>query len=295
MSARPRSGAWVGVLGGVGTHSTHPGYRRRMPQDDVPIDVTVVGGGNMGAALLGGMIESGTFAPGQLAVVELLEARRAELNVMFPGVVVSDTVPSCRGAVLAVKPIDAPAAARAAVASGATRLLSIAAGVRLATLDGAAGPGVVVIRSMPNTPALVGKGAAAIAAGEGATDADIEWATSILGAVGTVDVLPETLLDAFTGVAGSGPAYLFLIAESLIDAAVTEGIDRVTAERVVRQLLIGSATLLDRELDPVRLRQQVTSPGGTTAAGVAVLEAGGVRELIAATVRAATERSRELG
>jgi pyrroline-5-carboxylate reductase len=165
----------------------------------------------------------------------------------------------------------------------------------LATLDEAVGAGVAVVRSMPNTPALVGKGAAAIAAGAGAGDTDIDWARSILGAVGTVELLPETLLDAFTGVAGSGPAYLFLIAESLIDAAIDEGIERETAERVVRQLLVGSATLLDRELDPVRLRQQVTSPGGTTAAGVAVLEARGVRDIIAATVRAATERSRELG
>jgi pyrroline-5-carboxylate reductase len=249
----------------------------------------------MGAALLGGMIDSGTFAPDRLGVVELLEARRAELAVLFPGVVVSETIPACRAAVIAVKPVDAPAAARAAVASGATRLLSIAAGVRLATLDEAVGAGVAVVRSMPNTPALVGKGAAAIAAGAGAGDTDIDWARSILGAVGTVELLPETLLDAFTGVAGSGPAYLFLIAESLIDAAIDEGIERETAERVVRQLLVGSATLLDRELDPVRLRQQVTSPGGTTAAGVAVLEARGVRDIIAATVRAATERSRELG
>ena len=263
---------------------------------DVPIDVTVVGGGNMGAALLGGMIESGTFAPGQLAVVELLDARRAELKVMFPGVVVSDTIPSCRGAVLAVKPIDAPAAARAAVASGATRLLSIAAGVRLATLDEAAGPGVVVIRSMPNTPALVGKGAAAIAAGAGATDADIDWATSILGAVGTVDVLPETLLDAFTGVAGSGPAYLFLIAESLIDAAVDEGIERGDG-RACRATTDGRLGDVARP----RTRSGAAPPAGHLARRHhrcrrrSARSAVGVRELIAATVRAATERSRELG
>ncbi len=173
-------------------------------------------------------------------------------------------------------------------------MLSIAAGVRLATLDEAA-RGVAVIRAMPNTPALVGKGAAAIAAGATATDADIAWAASILGSVGTVDVLPEALIDAFTGVAGSGPAYVFLIAEALVDAAVAEGIDRATAGRVVRQLLLGSAVLLDRELDPVRLRQQVTSPGGTTAAGIAVFEEQGLRTMVADAVRAATERSRQLG
>ena len=175
----------------------------------------VVGGGNMGSALLGGMIESGTFVPAQLGVVELVESRRAELSAMFPGVHVGADVPPCRSAVLAVKPVDAVDAAKSVVEAGATRVLSIAAGVRLATLDGAVGGGVAVIRAMPNTPALVGRGAAAIAAGVAATDGDIEWAASILGAVGTVDVLPEPLLDAFTGVAGSGPAYLFLVAEAL--------------------------------------------------------------------------------
>jgi pyrroline-5-carboxylate reductase len=208
---------------------------------------------------------------------------------------VTAEIPPCRAAVLAVKPGHAAEAAGAAVQAGATRLLSIAAGVRLATLDEAAGSAAVV-RAMPNTPALVGTGAAAIAGGANATDEDIAWAASILGSVGTVDVLPETLIDAFTGVAGSGPAYVFLIAEALTDAAVAEGIDAETAGRVVRQLLLGSAILLDRELDPVRLRQQVTSPGGTTAAGIAVFEERqGLRTLVAEAVRAATQRSRELG
>jgi pyrroline-5-carboxylate reductase len=224
----------------------------------------------------------------------VIEERRTELSTMFPGVHVAAEVPPCRSAVLAVKPAHAADAARTAVDAGATRVLSIAAGVRLATLDEAA-RGAAVIRAMPNTPALVGKGAAAIAPGATATDADIAWAASILGSVGTVDVLPEALIDAFTGVAGSGPAYIFLIAEALVDAAVAEGIERATAGRVVRQLLLGSAVLLDRELDPVRLRQQVTSPGGTTAAGITVFEEQGLRTMVADAVHAATERSRQLG
>ena len=118
----------------------------------------MVGGGNMGAALLGGMIESGVFAPGTLAVVELLDARRNELVDMFPGVTVVDTIPQCRSAVLAVKPPGVPAATAAAVAAGATRLLSIAAGVNIATIEAAAGADVAIVRCMPNTPALVGKG-----------------------------------------------------------------------------------------------------------------------------------------
>lgn len=258
------------------------------------VEVLLIGGGNMGSALLEGMIGSGEFAAADLGVVEVVEARRAELAAMFPGVTVSADLVPCRSAIIAVKPKDVTAAATGARDAGATRVLSIAAGVRIDTLQFAVGPDVAVVRAMPNTPALVGRGAAAIAGGATADAADVDWAARILGSVGTVDELPEALLDAFTGVAGSGPAYLFLVAEALIDAAVAEGIERPVAERVVRQLLVGSAMLLDRELDPVRLRAQVTSPGGTTAAGIAVFEEHDLRGTVAAAVAAATARSREL-
>jgi pyrroline-5-carboxylate reductase len=260
-----------------------------------PVEVVMIGGGNMGAALLGGMIDSGAFIPAQLAVVELLEERRAQLVSMFPGVTVVEAVPPCRSAVLAVKPPGVPNATAKAVAAGATRILSIAAGVNLATIEAAAGPDAAVVRCMPNTPALVGKGTSAIAGGSTATDADMAWAETILAAVGIVDRLPEGQLDAFTGVAGSGPAYIFLIAEALTDAAEAEGIDRTTAERVVSQLLLGASTLLARDGDPATLRRKVTSPNGTTAAGLAVLDERDLRGTFAAAVHAATERSRELG
>ncbi len=249
----------------------------------------------MGAALLGGMIESGAFSPGTLAVVEVLDARREQLVDMFPGVAVVDTIPPCHSAVLAVKPPGVPDATAAAVAAGATRILSIAAGVNIATIEVAAGADVAVVRCMPNTPALVGKGTSAIAGGNAATDDDLAWAESVLGAVGIVDRLPEAQLDAFTGVAGSGPAYIFLIAEALTDAAVAEGIERLTADRVVSQLLLGASTLLARDGDPATLRRNVTSPNGTTAAGLSVLDERDLRGTFAAAVRAATERSRELG
>jgi pyrroline-5-carboxylate reductase len=261
----------------------------------VSIEVVVIGGGNMGAALVGGMLASDTFEPASLAVVELVAERRDELSRRFPQVAVLDAVPPCSGAVLAVKPDDIATAARAAVGAGATRLVSIAAGVRLASIEAAAGPGVAVVRAMPNTPALVRCGATAIAAGTTADDDDMEWAASILGAVGTVDRLAEPMLDVFTGLAGSGPAYVFFVAEALIDSAVAEGLPRMTAERVVTQLLLGSATLLASEGDPTRLRAMVTSPGGTTAAGLRVLEERGVRAAFDGAVRAATGRSRELG
>lgn len=260
-----------------------------------PHELAIVGGGNMGAALLGGLIDSGAIDPSQVVVIEVMEARREELVRRFAGVAVVETMAPCRSAVLAVKPVDVPEAARAATSAGATRVLSIAAGVRIAAIEAAAGVDVAVVRAMPNTPALVALGASAISAGSAASADDIEWARHILEAVGIVEVVDEAILDAFTGVAGSGPAYVFHLAESLIEAAVEEGIDRSMAERVVRQLLLGSATLLDREGDPTRLREQVTSPGGTTAAGIAALDAAGVRGAIGAAVRAATERSRELG
>jgi pyrroline-5-carboxylate reductase len=263
------------------------------------VEVAVIGGGNMGSALLGGMLRSGAFSGAQLAVVEVLESRRTELEAMFPDVLVEAVIPSCRAAVLAVKPVDVAAAASAACDAGATRVLSIAAGVRIATIEAAVDhPGrtpVAVVRAMPNTPALVGQGMAAVAAGSAATPDDLAWATSILAAVGMVEVVDEALLDAFTGVAGSGPAYVFLVAEVLIDAAVEVGFDRPMAERVVRQLMVGSAALLDQQGDPIRLRTQVTSPGGTTAAGIAALEAGGIRDAFSDAVAAATARSLELG
>jgi pyrroline-5-carboxylate reductase len=265
--------------------------------------LAIIGGGNMGAALLGGILAAGAHEPHALAVVEVDGDRRGELATGFPGVSVTETVPRCDAALVAVKPGVAADAVALAAAAGARRILSIAAGVPVAVLDAAAGVepgptgvrGPAVVRAMPNTPALVGEGAAAICGGAAAGDDDLAWAESLLGAVGTVDRLPEPLLDAFTGVAGSGPAYVFLVAEALTDAAVAEGLPRQVAERVVAQLLVGSATLLRREGDAPRLRAQVTSPGGTTAAGLAALERAGARAAIADAVRAATERSRELG
>ena len=263
-------------------------------ESTTPFELILIGGGNMGSALLRGLLDGGAVRPQDLAVVEVLAARRAVLGEMFPGVAVVDGVPSCRAAVLAVKPGDITTAAEAAARAGATRLLSIAAGVRTETIEVAVGEPLAVVRAMPNTPALVGAGTSAIAGGSNAGDDDLAWAETILGAVGIVDRLPESLLDAFTGVAGSGPAYLFLVAESLIDAAVAEGLPRPVAERSVTQLLVGSAALLDREGDPADLRAKVTSPGGTTAAGLAVLEDRQVRAAFAAAVTAATARSREL-
>jgi pyrroline-5-carboxylate reductase len=258
-------------------------------------DLVIVGGGNMGSALLGGLLSSGRYGPGSVAVVEILPARREALEAEFPGVTIVDTMPECRAVVLAVKPPDARDAAAAASAAGATRLLSIAAGVKVATLEDAAGRGVAVVRAMPNTPALVGKAATVITGGDSTSDEDLAWAEEVLGAVGTVDRLDERHLDAITALTGSGPAYLFLVAEALIDAGVAAGLPRPVATRLTTQLFVGSSALLAERGDAIALREMVTSPGGTTAAGLGVLEERGLRSAFAEAVRAAAARSVELG
>ena len=258
-------------------------------------ELAIIGGGNMGAALLSGMLAADVIAPDRVVVVEALAARRDRLSEIFPGVEVADAVPACDSAVLAVKPPDIPAVAATAVAAGARRLLSIAAGVTTAAIVDAAGDGVAVLRAMPNTPALVGEGVSALCGAPGVADADLDWAESILQGVGLVVRVAESQLDAVTGLTGSGPAYVFLIAEALMDAGVVAGLPRPMVEHMVAQLLVGSSKLLTERGDPAGLRAMVTSPGGTTAAGVRVLEQQAVRGAFIDAVVTASARSRELG
>jgi pyrroline-5-carboxylate reductase len=256
----------------------------------------IIGGGKMGEALLGGLIDTGWSAADELVVVEAAAARRAELVTAHPGCAVRDDVVDGVDAIVAVKPDAVVDVCQALAARGVRRVLSIAAGVTIATLEAALAPGTAVVRCMPNTPALVGVGAAAIATGSSAGAADGDWAESILRSVGTVEVVDESLLDAVTGLSGSGPAYVFLLAEALIDAGESAGLPRDVSVRLTEQTLLGAATLLARSSDsPETLRKNVTSPNGTTAAGLAVFEAADFRWLVAQVVAAATERSRELG
>ncbi len=258
--------------------------------------LVVVGGGRMGEALLAGVLRSRWARPRDVVVVEPVDTRREQLAEAHPGVAIGTEVPAgADGAVIAVKPADVPEACAAVVAARPARVLSIAAGVTLASLDGWLG-GLPVVRAMPNTPALVGAGAAAIAPGATAGPDDMEWAEGILGSVGVVVRVKEPALDAVTGLSGSGPAYVFLVAEALVDAGVLVGLDRATSATLARQTLVGAARLLDESGDlPEALRAAVTSPGGTTAAGVRVLEQRAVRAAFLDAVAAATERSRELG
>jgi pyrroline-5-carboxylate reductase len=262
-------------------------------------ELVVVGGGNMGAALAGGLLDGGVVDAASLAVVEPSAARRAELAELFPSIEIADEVPACEAAVLAVKPPTIPEVAAAAASAGAQRLLSVAAGVTTSTIRSAVGDGPAVMRTMPNTPALVRQGVSALCGAPGTGDDDLAWAESILGAVGLVVRVAESQIDAVTGLTGSGPAYVFLVAEALADAGVTAGLARGVAEQMVTQLLAGSAALLAAEGatsgGAAGLRAKVTSPGGTTAAGLRALEQHAVRAAFIEAVEAATERSRELG
>jgi pyrroline-5-carboxylate reductase len=255
----------------------------------------IVGGGRMGEALLAGLLAAGRAAD-RLVVAEVSRPRREELAAAHPGVsVVEAPVPSA-DAVLAVKPADVRDAAVAVADNGTERVLSVAAGVTTQSIERAAGGRLRVVRAMPNTPALVGAGAAAICPGSAAGDDDLAWAEAILGAVGVVVRVPEKDMDAVTGLSGSGPAYVFLVAEAMAEAGVLGGLPRDVAETLAFQTLLGSARLLvDQDSGPAALRAAVTSPGGTTAAGLRELERHGVRAAFLDAVMAATQRSRELG
>ena len=256
----------------------------------------IVGGGKMGSALLGGLIAGGWATEGELAVSEPDSRRRKALAAAHPGAAIGDRPVAADGAVLAVKPDVAEVVLGTLQQVGITRVLSIVAGLSSARLEAALSPGDVVVRAMPNTPALVGAGVAAMSGGSAATSADLDWAEGILGAVGSVVRLPERHLDAVTAISGSGPAYVFLVAEALIEAGVTAGLTRAVSRELVVGTFLGSARMMaETGEDPAELRSAVTSPGGTTAAAVRTLEFKAVRSAFIEAVAAAAERSRQLG
>jgi pyrroline-5-carboxylate reductase len=284
-----------------------PGFRKRtVPALGIVAPVSnllVVGGGKMGGALLGGLLRAG-WAAGELTVVEPSAERRQELAAEFPGVrtlgapeagLLGDGGERIAGALLAVKPDVAEGACRALAATGVTRVLSIVAGVPCARLEAALGGEPRVVRAMPNTPALVGAAVTAISGGSFATSQDLAWAEDVLSAVGSVVRLPERLLNAVTGLSGSGPAYFFLVAEALVEAGVQMGLTREVSRTLVVETMRGSAALLvETGREPESLRASVTSPAGTTAAGIRTLEARAVRSAFMEAVAAATERSHNL-
>ena len=256
--------------------------------------LVIIGGGNMGTALVGGLIHGG-WEPSSITVVEIDVTKRTSLETEY-GVTTSDSIVNADGALIAVKPADAVAVCAAAVAVGVPRILSIAAGVSVAALEKAAGTSAAVVRAMPNTPALVREGVTAICGSESCGEDDFAWAESLLSAVGVVVRVPESHMDAVTAVAGSGPGYVFLMAEALLDAAIAQGLPADVADSLVRQLFRGAGVLLaDSSESPATLRERVTSPNGTTAAGLAEFESAGLREIVNRAVAAAAARSAEIG
>lgn len=254
----------------------------------------------MAGALVGGAVRSGVVAatsvtgydPSSDAAAAFSNSTGASASTEL------SALSGCTIALLCTKPqhADAALAALGPIAGDELLVISIAAGVDTARLARHAPDGARIIRCMPNTPALVGKGAAAFARGPGATDDDAALAMKLLGAVGIATELPESLLDAVTGLSGSGPAFVYVAIEALADGGVQAGLPRPAALELAAQTVLGAATMvLETGEHPGSLKDMVTSPGGTTIAGLASLEQSGFRAALIDAVAAAARRSAELG
>ncbi len=264
------------------------------------VELGVVGAGNMAAAILRGVIDSGVLAPEAIVAYDPDEHRRRfvrdELGLRCAEG--NDEAAACPCILLAVKPfvVDAVLAEIAPFVSSETLLVSIAAGVTSGRMDRQLGGKARIVRTMPNTPMLVGAGASAVAAGPRATDRDMDWVRRLLGASGDVVVVEESLMDAVTAVSGSGPAYFFYLVEALVEAGVELGLDAGTAARLAGQTCLGAGRLLaETGKTAQELRHMVTTPGGTTEAAITYLEDREVRETMAAAVGRAAARSKALG
>lgn len=266
--------------------------------------VGFLGGGAMAESMFRGLVESGAIAPASICVYDIFPARREAIASMNLGIKIvestHDLVAFASIVLLATKP-DAVGVALASIRDGWTQdklLMSICAGVTLTTLDGAlAVPSPRVVRVMPNMPCAVRAASSAISCNPECDDEDRAHALAIMSEVGTCDEVAEKLMDAVTGLAGSGPGYTFMFIEALADAAVKQGLPRAVAKKMAAQVVYGTAkvSLNEPSVHPAELRNRVESPGGTTVAGTAAMEAAGFRAAVAAGVEASTVRSSELG
>jgi pyrroline-5-carboxylate reductase len=278
----------------LATHDTHA-------QSPIPNHVAFIGGGNMARSLIGGLIARGAAAA-DIRVSEPVDGLRDALARDFGVNAGADNAVAADGAavwVLAVKPqvMRAVCEALAPLAQAQRPLVvSIAAGITAAQLARWLGGGVAVVRTMPNTPALLGAGVTGLFATDEADANGREQAANLLASAGkTVWIEDEAQMDAVTAASGSGPAYVFLLAEAMEAAAVAEGLPADAAAALVRQTVLGAARMLTESgEDPAELRRRVTSPGGTTQAALETFEAGGFRALVAEAIRNATERGRQL-
>jgi len=267
---------------------------------DYRSNIAFIGGGNMTEALAAGISRNGILPAESIIVSDPLAQRRMYLSKEygFSTTGINSQAAAAGGTVfLSVKPQVLPDILKeiAPVVNEKQLVVSIAAGITLKLLEGSI-PGIPVIRSMPNTPALVGSGATVISPGNNASPDMTHWAVELFHAVGTCYVLPEDQLDAVTGLSGSGPAYVFLMAQALIEAGISVGLPGKESAGLVKQTIFGAAHLmLESDRDPSELRKMVTSPGGTTEAGLKELEQAGFTDTVVEAVKAATQRAKELG
>lgn len=264
-------------------------------------EILVVGGGNMGEALAMGMVNSAYAKVDEVVIAEPLAERAEYLRKSSGFQVVSDgaeAAPEAQKVVVAVKPqvLDAVLEGLKHALAHRPLLISVVAGAPTSRFTGILGDEARIVRVMPNTPALVGEGAAGLCAGGGASEADLSQAKQLLESVGKAVILPESLMDAVTGLSGSGPAYVFQFIEALADGGVRAGLPREEAMLLAAQTVLGSARMLiETGEHPGRLKDMVASPGGTTIAGLHALENGGLRSAVMDAVNAAARRSEELG
>ncbi len=263
--------------------------------------IAFLGGGNMAEALIKGLIASGMAGPDRILVADVSTDRLTHLKKTYGVLPQKTNVDAVREAgiiILSVKPqvIDKVLAEIAPAVDNTKLVISIAAGVPVTKIERALPAGAHVVRVMPNTPALVLAGAAAIAAGSKATSDDVTLSQDIFNSVGRSVVVEEKLMDAVTGLSGSGPAYVFMIIDALSDAGVKAGLPRQLALELAAQTVYGSAKMvLETKEHPGKLRDMVTSPAGTTIEGLHALEKGKLRATLMNAVEAATARSKELG
>jgi len=263
--------------------------------------IVIIGGGKMGEVIAAGILKAGLAQPGSVTVSDIVPDRLAYLKGRYAVGTAQDNRKAARDAdivILAVKPqgIGEVLEELAPVIDRKKLVVSIAAGIPIRFIAERLKKGIPIVRVMPNTPALVGEGAAALAAGEAASGADLAVARGIFDALGVTVVVKEDLMDTVTGLSGSGPAYGFIIIDALSDGGVLMGLPRDVATKLAAQTLLGAAKLyLDSLKHPGELRDMVTSPGGTTIAGIRALEKHGLRSALIQAVEAATLRSQELG
>ena len=262
--------------------------------------IAILGAGRLGESMLRGFLSSGWRSADELVVTGRREEHLAELRQKYEVQAGRSNIEALRGAglvIIAVKPQDMEAVLEeiAGELQPDQTVLSVAAGVTTASIEAHLPPGSRVVRAMPNAPSLVHEGIAGICAGHDARGEDVALAADALGHLGAVGEVAEYDMDAVTAISGSGPAYFALLAEAMIDAGLLQGLSREISTQLVVQTMFGSALLLrDERMHPVELRENVTSPGGTTTRALQELERSGVRAAFLNAMTAATERSREL-